>query len=138
MKVMRLILCIVIALSLCSCGFFGETDYFCPIDEVKSVKIVRYGEYIVEEQRHNHVILVEIPDYYSFIERLNNIDCRVNWGEPRVFYEDYIAIRIDYINGDFDLINDRAQSFFRNGEKQTGFLYFDEEQFDSLIEDYLR
>ena len=55
-----------------------------------------------------------------------------------MFYEDYIAIRIDYINGDFDLINDRAQSFFRNGEKQTGFLYFDEEQFDSLIEDYLR
>ena len=141
MKVMRLILCIALMLSLCSCRAFIDIiwdRYECPVDEVERVQIVKLDKYVTGEYRYEYIVLSEISDYYDFIERLNNIKCGVNLGEPIVLHEGYIVIKIDYINGDFDLLYDGAQWFNRDGINNTGFYVFDEEQFETLIEDYLR
>ena len=49
----------------------------------------------------------------------------------------YIVIKIDYSNGDFDLIHPDAQCFNRSGTNQYGYFFFDDEQFHSLISDYV-
>jgi hypothetical protein len=68
---------------------------------------------------------------------LNELDHSVNWGDPRQMDVQYIVIKIDYSNGDFDLIHPDAQCFNRSGVNQYGYFFFDDEQFNSLISDYV-
>jgi len=47
-----------------------------------------------------------------------------------------VVVRIDYSNGDYDLVHQDAQRFHRSGVNQYGFFFFDDEQFNALISDY--
>ena len=104
------ILCIILMLLCCSCGLFGDQRYNCEVDKVESVQIVRLDKYVQEESRYEY---------------------------PRQMDVQYAVIRIDYRNGDFDLIYSDAQSFNRSGENQYGYFFFDDEQFNALISDYI-
>ena len=111
-------------LSLCSCRVFIDIirdRYECPVDEVSSVQIIKLGKYSAE-----------------FIKRLNDIKTSTVWNDPKPLSDGAIVIKIDYVNGDFDLLDSNAQRFNRNGKNNYGHYVFDEEQFDSLIVDYLR
>ena len=137
MKKMVLILCIVLSLLFCSCGLFGDQRYACEVDEVKSVQIVRLDKYVEWEYRYEYTVLCEITDRSAFIEQLNNLKHFVNWGEPSQLDIVYVVIRIDYLNGDYDLIYSNAQCFNRSRVNQNGYFFFDEEQFNLLISHYL-
>lgn len=128
-------LCIILLL-FCSCGMFGEQRYICEIDEVDSVQIVRLDKYIEGEYRYEYTILSQISDYTTFVRQLNKLKHSVNWGDPRQMAVQYVVIRIDYQNGDFDLIHPDAQCFNRSGTNQYGYFFFDDEQFNTLISDY--
>ena len=52
--------------------------------------------------------------------------------------EEYAVIKINYKNGDYDLLYRDAQTYKRVGIYQTGYFFFDEKEFDSLISDYLQ
>ena len=139
MKVMRLALCIVIALSLCSCSLFIIRDkYKCPVDEVSSVQIIKMGKYSAEGNRDEYTILKEIDDYTELVERLNDMKIGYVWNDPRPLKEDDIVIKIDYLNGGYDLIRSTYQVFVRNEETDVRYFAFNEKQFETLIVDYLR
>ena len=140
MKTRRMILCILVVISLClccGCGLFGRQRYSCEIDDVDSIQIVSLDEYLYEEYRFEYTILCEIEDCPTFVEYLNDLEHSVNWGDPLCLEEGYIVIKINYLNGDFDLLYPNAQWFNRDGEKQTGYFFFDKEQFNALVADYL-
>lgn len=59
------------------------------------------------------------------------------WGEPFVLEIGFTVIRIEYLNGDYDLIDSYVQSKKRGDEKLSGRLIFDKEQFEALISEYV-
>ena len=135
-KIILLLLCIIMLLC-CSCGLFGKQRYICDVDEVLSIQIVRLDKYVEGEYRYEYTILSQISNHENFVSRLNELDHSVNWGDPRQMYIQYVVIKIDYRNGDFDLIHSDAQWFNRSGVNQNGYFFFDDEQFDSLISDFI-
>jgi hypothetical protein len=137
MKKFLLTLFVVSVISFSSCGWVGTQRYTCDVEEVESAQIVRLDRYIEEENMFEYTILAQIEEYEEFISCLNGLKHRVNWGEPSIMHDQYIVIKVDYKDGNFDLIHSRAQLFYRLGNYQTGFFFFDEEQFNSLISDYI-
>ena len=131
-------LCAVLILLCCSCGLFGDQRYVCDVEEVESIQIVRLDKYVEGEYRYEYTVLSQISDRETFVSRLNELDHSVNWGDPREMDVQYIVIKIDYRNGDFDLIHPDSQWFNRSGENQYGFFFFNDEQFDSLVSDYIK
>ena len=131
------ILCFILMVLCCSCGFFNDQKYICDADEVESVQIVRLDKYVDGEYRYEYTVLSQISDFVLFVEKLNNLKHSVNWGDPRQMNVQNIVIRIDYHNGDFDLIHTDAQCFNRSGTNQYGYFFFDDEQFNALISDYI-
>ena len=135
MKKILIIMCIVFAIVCCFYACFAPEKYVCDIDKVDSIQIVRLDD--VVEYEYEYTVLSEISDCDTFVSRLNKMDRSVNWGEPSVLYLQYIVIKVNYINGDVDWIHHNAQSFDRSGVSQTGYFFFDKEQFESLISDYM-
>ncbi len=124
-------------LLLCSCGLFGPQKYECEIDEVKSIQIIRLDQYVEGEYRFEYTVLSQISDIETFVDKLNQLEHSVNWGDPRQMYEQYIVIKIEFYNGDFDLIHSNAQCFNRSNENNYGYFFFDDEQFNELISAYI-
>lgn len=140
MKGTRFLLCIlcIIVMFFCSaCGFFGEQRYICDVGKVESVRIIRLDKYIEGEYRYEYTVLSQISEYVTFVDQINRMEHSVNWGDPQQMDEQYVVIRIDYNNGDFDLIHPDAQCFNRSGVNQYGYFFFNDEQFDALISNYL-
>lgn len=137
MKRIILSLCVLAILLCCSRGMFGEQRYICDVAQVDSIQIVRLDKYIAGEYRYEYTILSEIADSETFVGNLNKLDHSVNWGDPRQMDEGYVVIKIDYRNGDFDLIHPDAQCFNRSGVNQYGYFFFDDAQFHSLLTDYI-
>ena len=140
MKAIKLIFCLLSTIPMllfCSCGFFGEQEYYCDIDKVRAVQIVCLNTYIEGEYRFEYIILCEISDIAIFIDRLNNLKHSVNWGDPGWLNQGDVVIRIDYQNGDYDLIHPNVQKLNRSGVNHNGYFFFDKNEFDSLISDYL-
>lgn len=129
--------CIILMLLCRSCGLFGDQRYFCDVEKVDSIQIVQLDQYVEGEYRYEYTILSQITDFETFVLHLNELDHSVNWGDPRQMDVQYIVIKIDYSNGDFDLIHPDAQCFNRSGVNQYGYFFFDDEQFHSLISDYV-
>ena len=117
-------------------GFFGEQRYYCDAVEVESIFIVELGEIVEGEYQTDDTVISEITDISGFVSRLNSLNYSINSGEPTVLNTGDVLIKINYQNGDFDLVNHYAQSFYRSGKWRTGFFFFDKVQFDSLIGDY--
>lgn len=136
MKKIILSASIIVMLFCSSCGLFGNQEYNCDIEEVESIQIVSLDKYIEGEYRYEYTIISRITDKEVFVTRLNGLQHAVNWGEPQQMEEGYIVIKIDYLNGDFDLIHSSAQYFNRSGENQYGYFFFDDEQFNELISEY--
>lgn len=139
MKKIKFTLCLILVFFMllgCNSDFFGPQEYVCELENVKSVQIVSLDGVVKDEYRFEESILCEIEDISVFIERLNALEHSVNWGEPSVLEIGFVVIKINYNNGDFDLIHYSAQSFYRSGKKITGYFFFEEDQFDDLIADY--
>ena len=115
----------------------GDQNYFCDIDEVKSIQIIRLDKYVEGEYRFDYTVLSQISDCATFVDKLNHLKHSVNWGDPRTLYEQYVVIQIEYHNGDYDMIHYRAQWFHRSGATDDGYFFFDTEQFNALISEYL-
>ncbi len=136
-KIMCFVLTAILMLLCCSCGLFGDQKYVCKAKDVASVQIVRLDKYVEGEYRYEYTVLSQVEDVESFVEQLNRIKHSVNWGDPRQMNEGYVVMRIDYSNGNFDLVHPDAQCFHKNGTNNYGYFFFDDEQFETLISDYM-
>ena len=138
MKKNNLFILAVLVLSvcfLCSCGLIGPQRYICDITLVESVQIVEI--YNFDVNHHDCTVITTISDYTEFINRLNKLKHSVNWGDPSVMELNIPVVKINYSNGDFDLIHCGSQIFCTSGRYNTGYFFFDQEQFQDLISDYL-
>lgn len=132
------VLFVIIILTCCACGLLGDQGYACEVDSVESVQIVKLDKYVEGEYRYEYTVLSKIADRATFVAKLNHLKHSVNWGEPSQLDIGYVVIRIEYLNDDYDLLYPNAQWFNRSGVNQYGYFFFDEEQFNSLISDYLK
>ncbi len=136
------VLVLAVTILLCGCGFFGGEKYVCSIDNVKSVQIVRLDKWVQEEARYEYTVLTEILDKIEFLQRLNGLKQYEYWNDPSVMQKGDTVVRIDYENGDYDLLGlgttlihspDRYKSESGNGGWR---IYIDPEQLGQLISDY--
>ena len=139
MKKTVLTLCAISSIIGCLfCGCFGKQEYVCDAEAVKSIQIIKLDTYMENEYRYEYTVLCEMEDTKIFAESLNNLEQTVNMGEPGWLKTGYTVIRVDYLNGDYDLLYANAQWFHRDGVSQNGYVFFDKNQFDTLISDYLK
>jgi hypothetical protein len=124
---------------LCSsCGLFSPQHYVCDAVNVDSIQLVQLGQFIEEENEFKCIVLSEITDIETFVNRLDGVGHSVNWGDPTMLHEEDTVIKINYKTGDFDLLHWYAQLFNRAGTYKTGYFFFDEDEFNSLVSDYLQ
>ena len=134
----RMICIVLVAACLCSgCGLFGPQQYTCDVDNVKSVQIVQLNRNVEGQYRWDYTVLCEIFDKGIFVNQLTSIEHRVQWGEPTVHNEGDIVVRIEFLNGEYDLIHWYAQTMSCPNTNRTGFFFFDKEQYNALIEEYM-
>jgi hypothetical protein len=129
-------MCIVVLLLCSSCESLDKHHYICEVEEVTSIQIVRLEQYIEEECRFEYTVLSEITDFDPFVTRLNELDHIAQWRDPRQMFELEIVIKIDYNDGAYDLIHQDAQWLY-SGDVLYGMYLFEEEQFNTLIADYM-
>lgn len=137
MKIVRLItttclLMFCVLLCGCSPNPWRHGEYKCEIENVESVQIVRLGE-TDDDYQFTCTVLRNVTDKDSFLEQLNALDYRNGSTPPKPLKVGYVAIRINYFNGDYDYIYQNSQKFYRGDKSQTRQFLFDKEQFDDLI-----
>ena len=138
-KILFVGLIVVFIFSLSAC-VYAPASYVCDSSKVESVQIVEFGKWDEETQEQEFIVLVNIADVFAFVERLNNLkdnDFFFIFGSPDVMYEGDIIIKVNYFNGDYDLLKESRQYFCRSGIYKSGRVTFDREQFKALIDDYL-
>ena len=129
---------IVILMSLCcGCRFFGPQQYICVAENVKSIQILRLVANRPEASDYDYTVLCEITDTVTFVKQLNNLQHETYIGAPKIPNVGDIVIQIEYLNGDYDFINHRAQWFRREDKTNSGHFLFDQAEFDALISTYL-
>ena len=121
----------------CGCGLFVKQEFTCNVDEVKKIEIVTFDGYKKNEPGFKYTVLTEISDHSYFVDRLKAIKTSVNWGDPQMFEKGYTVIRIEYLNGDYDLIHCNAQFKKRDDKTNSGYLFFDVMQYNALISKYV-
>ena len=137
MKKILILLCVIIVLMCSSCEPDGHRRYVCDRFEVESIQIIRLDECKEEALAFEYTVLVEIDDIETFVNRLNQVENCCYWDEPSTLKAQYIVIKIDYDNGDYDYLHQNAQLFNRSGITKPGSFYYYDEQFNSLVSDYL-
>ncbi len=129
-------ICIALLLLCCSCGLFSPQRYVCDVENVASIQIVRIDNIEKGQNGFEYTVLSQIPDCETFVRNLNEVKHSVNWGDPYPMEVYNVVVKIEYNNGDFDLIHPDSQYFSKAGNISTGYFFFDDEQFNDLISSY--
>ena len=129
-------MCIITVVVLSSC-YWSYPPYICDVKQVKSVEIVTLHKFIKEEHRYGYTVIEQVSDYSTFVNNLNKVEQSIIGSPPPVLNENDTVIKIDYLNGDYDLIHQDAQCFCRSGQIEGGHYFFEDDQFNALISGYL-
>ena len=130
------LLCIGFMLLCYSCGFFGAKKYESDVDTVKSIQIVRLEESEQEGEDYKYTVLATVYDHQKFFDKLDDVKQTEMSGGPQILLRPCTVIRIEFQNGDVDLLADYAQERIRSNVTHLGYIIFDEKQFAELIYGY--
>lgn len=133
-----LVLTMLCALFCSGCNNLPQ-DYECEIEGVESVQIVRIEEgFNWEENRFYDTVLQDVLDKNAFLSQLNGINTKQTYyGQAKTMKMGYIAIKINYFNGDCAYIYRNYQFYCRTASYNTNtYFIFDKEQFNDLIAAY--
>ena len=139
--IVSVLIILTCVLSACS----GKKAYeFINIEsEISSIEIIKLCEYDQEKGEYKEQLISTIQDHETFLSDFNDIDCYNHWTDPTGVFEDDIVVKISYKNGEYELIHHSGQGKYRHFEDNPSFLqvyagrrYFDEEQFNQLIDKY--
>ena len=142
MKKTNIILCIVcLCIFFVSCRSPKKYDFLQPKQNISHISIVEIS--FSEEHDIIQSEVQSIKDIKSFFNDFGDIDSYYFWiGDPKgVTIEgvDTTAVKISYINGEYELINWNGQSKYTLEKGLTfyaGFIIFDETQFKALVDKY--
>ena len=106
--------------------------------EIKAIDIV--SVYVTNDFVYSHEVICNIKNISKFLDELEQIDCRRFIGAPISIQEDTIAVKIEYIDGEYEVISHSGRYTYTN-EKQfqayEGYNVFDEEEYLLFINKYL-
>lgn len=140
MKRINIILFIIGCLIIFATGC-GKDEYpFKQAEEnIVKVEVVLNGELQDLYTEHEVTLIKELSlqDISKFIDDFRKIECTRGFGDPAELTPGDKGFKIIYENGDYEIITQDAQGrhqkdkYFNNGK-----YYFDEEQFNDLLEKY--
>ncbi|WMJ23152.1 hypothetical protein RBG61_00405 [Paludicola sp. MB14-C6] len=141
-----LIVVLISIFSLTGCNNTTDYKFLQPNDKIAKIEIVIVGERedikgkkLSEVQQVMDVkkeLLEEEGE--KLIEDLKKIDCFNKYNPPGYMDAGLEAFKISYDNGDYELINYRAQATYKNSKyDRAGLYYFDKDQFNELLYKYL-
>ena len=113
----------------CSCS--REYKFIHSIDEINNIEIIEISE---KETVVKKVLSDE--ERSEFIIDFRKIKCFSYFNDPSSPAVG-TAIKINYSNGDYEIISREDQDIYKNKRLLTGMSYFDSEEFDNLIKKYL-
>ena len=138
MKHMCCLLCVLVFIMHCyGCVFTQTTDFYYNPQEISSVEIVVFGDPIPGELGLEESLISRVAEIPAFLEKMNAIERRTNWGEPITIKPGDIAIKIIYLNGEYDLVTWDAQVKCRKEMNHTGYSVFNQQKFIALINEYI-
>ncbi len=134
--VILIIGCLVIFATGC-----GKTEYpFKQATEnIVKVEVIIMGEIHDPYTKHEYKLIKELSfdDNNKFIDDLKNIECKRKFGDPQTLTTGHQAFKINYSNGEYEIITYIAQGVHTNGKYlSNGYYGFDEEKFNDLVEKY--
>ena len=157
MRLLRFMIILIIVVSLClslvGCGLLfnaitkTEFNFLHEISEIESIQIVIIGEITQatgtssKETTEVYIpefdVIFNIQDIEPFIDDFSMINCRRSSPPDSPALGD-TGIKIIYKNGDYDIICCHGQGEYRDGfyYADSGTVYFDETQFNELINKY--
>ena len=140
-RILVFLIIIIVLISTDSCHVKEKYRLLHQEDEITCVSIVtltldEVGNHIYEEK-------IKIDDIDTFISDFRKVECYKYFGDPigiDKYDEGSDILKIEYENGDYELINYNGQSEYtqeRGFEMYAGFNVFEIDQFKGLIEKYL-
>ena len=136
----RFMICFILMLGLLlGCGKKVSYNFLHNQSEISTIEIIEVGE--ADEQGVNEKItLCTIDDKDAFLEGFNQLDCYKHIGDPIGVEPTKKAIKIIYINGEYELISSSGIAHYTK-EKQyknyIGLYSFDREPFNHFLSSYI-
>ena len=135
---------LILVFSLSACGK-GSYVFLNDESEISTIEIVRLCEYDRENNCFKEQLISTVEHHSAFLSDFKKIDCKVIRLEPTGVYEGDVGVKITYQNGEYEFINYYGQGKYRHlknnlsmFDADAGFRFFDEDQFNDLIEKYSR
>ena len=116
-----------------------EYNFLDREDYISSIEIVKVDNYTKDDRiPENQTVIYQIPDIADFLQKFANVDCFFNSGNPTKVRANENIIKITYKGGHYELIdvNGQSKAYFDN-YAYDGFRFFDDKQFESLINEYI-
>ena len=117
----------------------AEYNFLDREDYISSIEIVKVDNYSKDDRiPENQTVIYQIPDIADFLQKFANVDCFFNSGIPTKVRANENIIKITYKGGHYELIdvNGQSKAYFDN-YAYDGFRFFDDKQFESLINEYI-
>ena len=116
-----------------------EYNFLDQESAITSIQIVRVYNYEFEWLLpKNQTVICEIDDIDTFLQKFSKVDCYLNKGTPTKVRPNKNIIKINYEGGHYELIdvNGQTKAYYDDGA-YDGYRYFDKEQFENLISEYV-
>ncbi len=139
------ILLVVLALLFFACNGVNHYKLIQPEDQIVKISIVQLS-YEFWDERIVRNTICEITDVDTFLSDFKKIECkrRFDFSDlPTNLHGDAIAIKFDYRNGFYELVDWKAQFQFdpiRNGIYSASALtgHFNQRQFEAFLQKYMK
>ena len=134
MKKNIVILLGICLLFLCSCNRNIEYPFMHSEDEISCISIAA-----IEVSDSTNLQIAEcktIHDINGFLQMFRGVKCSTWWGDPIGITEDCYAIKVEYHNGEYELIAWNGKAVYQNNRglrNYRGYHIFDEEEFNKLV-----
>ena len=122
-----------------------EYEFFHPESEIESIHIVKVEKGDAELDGEDLPVLtelLEIDDRGNFLLELHELECHHHFSEPLYVKYDSLAFKIQYKNGDYELISEDGQArYYASKDRYDsahGYFSFENGEIDVLLQRFLR
>ena len=134
---------VAMVFTLSACSGKKAYEFINKESEIRTIEIVKLCEYDQENGEYKEELISIVEDHAAFLSDFKKVECYNHWTDPTGVFEDSIVIKITYQNDEYELIHHYGQGKYRHYDDNqsyfqpyAGYRYFDEEQFNDLIEKY--
>ena len=147
-NIFSIMLIVLILMFISGCDRRVEYEFLQPNENISKIDFVLVGNdnnFFKKEDPYEFpnqtTVIKELgkEEFEEFLIDFNKLNCYKYFTDPGRVFPGYQAVKITYINGDFELINVDGQASYKNGKyKEYGYYYFHDEPFQELINKYFK